>query len=79
CTFNGPQYCLLPGSIGNPNSIKGEPGNFECHDQEMKKCHHSSKSTLQNENFSLKGLGVHIEYIEGDHVRSGLLEPAASC
>ena len=78
-TLNGPQQPLLPGSIRNPNSIEREFGHFECHNHEMEKSKESGHATSQKENFLLKCFGVHIEYVDGDHVRSGLLEPAASC
>ena len=45
----------------------------------MKKSQQSSETTSQKENFSLKSLGVHIEYIDGDDACSGLFEPSASC
>ena len=45
----------------------------------MKKSQQSSETTSQKENFSLKSLGVHIEYIDGDDVCSGLFEPTPSC
>jgi hypothetical protein len=78
-TLNGPQQPLLPGSIRNPNSIERKFGHFECHNHEMKKSKESGDTTSQKENLSLKGFGVHIEYIDGDDVCSDLLEPAASC
>ncbi len=45
----------------------------------MKESQKSSDATSQMENLSLKCFGVHIEYVDGDDVRAGLLEPAASC
>jgi hypothetical protein len=78
-TLNGPQQPSLPGSIGNTNSIEGEFGNIECHNHEMQKSQQSGDTTSQKENLSLKCFGGHIENIDGDHVPSGLLEPAASC
>jgi len=70
---------LLPGSIGNPNAIKGEPGNFECHEHEMKERQESGHTTSKKQHLPLKSLGVHLEYIDGDDVCSGLFEPSASC
>jgi hypothetical protein len=77
-TLNGPQQSSLPGSIGYANSVEGELGDFDCHDQEMKKSQQSGDTTSQKENLSLKGFGVHIEYIDGDDVCSDLPEPASS-
>jgi len=44
----------------------------------MKHSKESGDATSQKENLSLKYFGVHVENIDGDDVRSGLLEPAAS-
>ena len=44
----------------------------------MKESQKSSDATSQIENLSLKCFGIHIEYVDGDNVRAGLLEPAAS-
>jgi hypothetical protein len=44
----------------------------------MQKSQQSGDTTSQKENFSLKAFGVHIEYVNGDYIRPGLLEPAAS-
>jgi hypothetical protein len=45
----------------------------------MKKSQQSGDTTSQKDDLSLKGFGVHIEYVDGDHVSLGLLEPTPSC
>jgi hypothetical protein len=79
CTLNGTEQPLLSGSIGYANSVEGDFGHFHRDDHEIEQSQKSSDATSQIENFSLKCFGVHIEHVDGDQVRSGLLEPAASC
>jgi hypothetical protein len=44
----------------------------------MKHSKESGDATSQKENLSLKCFGVHVENIDGDRVRPGLLEPSTS-
>ena len=78
CPLNGPQQLLLPGSVRTSNSIKREVKYFHRDDDKMEQCQQSRDATSQKENFLLKCFGVHIEYVDGDHVSFGLLEPSAS-
>lgn len=44
----------------------------------MQKSKESGDATSKNQYFSLKRLGVHVEYINGDHSSAGSLEPTSS-
>ena len=78
-TLNGPQSSLLPGSIGNPNSIEREVNHSDRHDDEMEERQESGHTTSKKQHLPLKCLGLHVEYVDGDDVCSGLFEPSASC
>jgi len=70
---------LLPGSFGNPNSIEGEVKHPDRHDDAMEERQESGHTTSKKQQLPLKSLGVHVEYVDGDDVCSGLFEPSASC
>jgi hypothetical protein len=70
---------LFAGSIGNANSVERELGDLDDNDDKMKHSKDASDATSQKENFSLKCFGVHIEYVDGDHVSSRLFQPTAGC
>ena len=72
-TFDRTQQSLLLGSFGNPNSLEGELRNPEHDDDELQKGKQSGNATLKSKDLPLKCRRIHIEHVDRNDVRSGLL------
>jgi hypothetical protein len=68
---------LLFASFGNPNPVEGERCNLECHHDNLKDAQQSGDSAAESQHFLLKGGRIHVEYVDGDHRCSGLLQPTS--
>jgi len=77
-TLNGPEQPLLPASVGNPNSIEREVDHSDCDDDEMEESKQSGHAASKKQHLSLKCLGIQVEYVDGDDLSSGLLQPTSS-
>ena len=77
--FNAPEQALLCASVGNPDSIEGEFNHSDRRDAEMEERQESGHTTSRKHHLPLKLLGVHIEYVDGNDICSGLLEPFERC
>jgi hypothetical protein len=76
-TFDRTQQSLLLGSFGNPNSVEGELRDLECDDEKVQQGKKPANATSKNKHLPLKCGRVHVKHVDGDDVRSGLLQPAS--
>jgi hypothetical protein len=63
--------------FGNPNSVEGELRDLECDDEKVPLGKKPANAMSQSKHLPLKCGRVHVEDVDGDDVRSELLQPAS--